>query len=345
MSIKLSILDRSPTDTDDTPAEAMRNTVRLAKIADELGFHRFWVSEHHGSDILVGSSPEVLIAYLLAQTKRIRVGSGGVMLQHYSPFKVAENFNVLAALAPDRVDLGIGRAPGGLPAATEALQGARSQDVIPLSEKLLELDRFIHRGETSTNAEWRLQPQPLPSIPPPIYLLGAGPSSAELAASSGLAFVYAQFINGDEVIQKLAIDRYRQEFDRTTGKSPSVIIAVSVLVADTDEEAQRAAIELKAYRVNLEDGRYFTINTLAGAELLGKQANQPYTVETRQVSVIHGSGQSVADKLLAIQEKYGVDELILSPALNSYEARLRTYQEIASALLIDRAVSGAKDSK
>ena len=122
LSLKLSILDQSPVHGSETPADALRRTIELAQRAEEWGYHRFWVAEHHGSNRVMGSSPEILVSHLLARTSSIRIGSGGVMLQHYSPYKVAENFNVLASLAPGRVDLGIGRGPGGLPLSTAALR-------------------------------------------------------------------------------------------------------------------------------------------------------------------------------------------------------------------------------
>lgn len=122
MSYRLSLLEKSLIPQGSTAAEALRRTTQLAQRAEALGYHRFWVNEHHGNDELAGSTPEVLIAHLLARTTSIRIGSGGVMLQHYSPFKVAETFKVLASLAPGRVDLGVGKAPGGLPATTRALQ-------------------------------------------------------------------------------------------------------------------------------------------------------------------------------------------------------------------------------
>ena len=139
--LTLSILDQSPVNDTETAAEAFQHTIELATKAEAWGYHRFWVSEHHGSERVMGSSPEVLIAHLLAKTTRIRVGSGGVMLQHYSPYKVAENFNVLASLAPGRVDLGIGRGPGGLPRSTRALQQGLGNRGQPFAEKLLELEQ------------------------------------------------------------------------------------------------------------------------------------------------------------------------------------------------------------
>ena len=165
LSLKLSILDQSPVHDDEGPADALRHTIELARKAEEWGYHRFWVAEHHGSGRVMGSSPEVLVSHLLAHTSRIRVGSGGVMLQHYSPYKVAENFNVLSSLAPGRVDLGIGRGPGGLPRSTAALRrgvlrqapDGRTEQLqyepgMTLAEKLAELRRFLSGRQAGTGA-------------------------------------------------------------------------------------------------------------------------------------------------------------------------------------------------
>lgn len=170
MSLKIGILDQSIIFPGQTAAEALANTVRLAQLAETLGFERFWVSEHHDSPGMAGSSPEVLIAYLLAQTSSIRIGSGGVMLQHYSPYKVAENFNVLASLAPGRVELGIGRAPGGLPRSTKALQkGVAEADT--LAEKLTELEQLLHDKTGEEHPLAGLVASPLPKQPADIFCL------------------------------------------------------------------------------------------------------------------------------------------------------------------------------
>ncbi len=157
MSWRISILDKSPIAENETAADALARTLALAQQAENLGYHRFWIAEHHNTPQLASPSPELLIAWILGQTTRIRVGSGGVMLQHYSPYKVAENFNVLAALAPGRVDLGVGKAPGGLPLSTRALQlGLDQQEKGSFAEQLAQLDRWIrpenHSAEEAVRA-------------------------------------------------------------------------------------------------------------------------------------------------------------------------------------------------
>ena len=198
MSLKLSILDQSPIHGAESSSDALRHTIELARKAEEWGYHRFWVAEHHGSNRVMGSSPEVLVSHLLAHTSRIRVGSGGVMLQHYSPYKVAENFNVLASLAPGRVDLGIGRGPGGLPRSTAALRRGDGEPPMSLAEKLGELKRFLKDQLEPEHPLHGLQASPLPSQPPDLFLLGTTRSSGDMAAQLAMPYVFALFLNNDE---------------------------------------------------------------------------------------------------------------------------------------------------
>jgi len=244
--LKLSILDQCPANGPETATEAFQNTIELARKAEEWGYHRFWVAEHHGSNRVMGSSPEVLISHLLAKTTRIRVGAGGVMLQHYSPYKVAENFNVLASLAPGRVDLGIGSGPGGLPQSTRALQQEMGPGTTPLPDKLLDLDRFLHNKLEGSHPFYGLKVSPAPPQPADLYLLGTTPSSAELAASLGMPYVFALFLNHDEAVMHEAIETYRSRFDATNGAGPdmNMMLALPVMAADTDDEAERYASQI-----------------------------------------------------------------------------------------------------
>lgn len=333
MSIRLSILDQSQIGKGESAEEAFLHTITLAQTAEELGYHRFWVSEHHNSDDVVGSSPEVLLAYLAAKTKRIRLGSGGVMLQHYSPYKVAENFNVLAALAPGRIDLGIGRAPGGLPLSTRALQreGGTSK---PLEEKLKELDAYLHNRIEETHPLFGLRATPIPQTPAPIYLLGTSTSSAELAAQAGLPYVFAQFINGDEAVIRAAFIRYRERF---SAKSPAeaakreAILALSVIVAATDREAREWASEYKNVKIHLEGGRTLTVNSIEAAEAFGVQSGEKYRIEVKEANIIAGSQNTVRNKLLELQRVYQVDELIITVPLKDFHRRLDSYVQVKEA--------------
>lgn len=324
MTIRLSILDQSPVFPEETAADALNHTIRLAQQAEELGYYRFWVSEHHDSGFVAGSSPEVLLAYLAAQTTSIRLGSGGIMLQHYSPYKVAENFNLLATLAPGRIDLGIGRAPGGLPRSTQALQKGIAEPQ-SLNEKLVELDQYVHNTLSEDHPLAGLQAAPIPEQPASIYLLGTSVSSAELAAELGLPYVFAQFINSDPDTAEQALTLYRERFNESKGTKPEAILALSVIVADTDEQADTLAVAMKNIRITLADGKSLNLGSREQAEQFGKESGQEYTIVERDAEVTKGSKDSVRRKLLETQEAYGVNEFIVVTGIKDPEQRIRSY--------------------
>lgn len=330
MALRLSILDQTPILEGETATEAFQHTIELAKKADELGYHRFWVSEHHDLDHVVGSSPEVLIAHLLAKTERIRIGSGGVMLQHYSPYKVAENFHVLAALAPGRVDLGIGRAPGGLPLSTKALQ----QDVASppsLADKLVELERFLHDKLEPGHALYGLKATPIPPKPADLYLLGTSVSSAELAAQRGIPYVFAQFINQDETVSYEAFETYRKQFQAGIRSRPEAILALAVIVTDTDEEAKRLAAETQNIKIHLGSGKTVTVNSERKAEEYGQQSGETYTIEVKEAHTIAGSKETVREKLLDMKSVYQLEEVIITTPIKDFPKRIRSYELLKEA--------------
>ena len=324
MTLKLSILDLSPLYDSETAAEAFQHTIELARKAEAWGYHRFWVSEHHGSDRVVGSSPEVLISHLLAKTERIRVGSGGVMLQHYSPYKVVENFNVLASLAPGRVDLGIGRGPGGMPQSTRALQQGSGNTGRSLSDKLVELEQLLHNRIATDNPLHGLRASPKPPEPAELFLLGTSPASAELAADMAIPYVFAYFLNSDDAMMRDAVAAYRVRFAATDAR-PRVMLALPVIVADTDAEASAHAAEVTVVRIRLQSGRTLTVGNLEGAEEFGRQAGEAYTLEVQQARVIHGAPDTVRQQLVDLQQDYQIDELMVITAIKDFRKRLRSY--------------------
>ena len=328
--MKLSILDQSPMNGTESATEAFQHTIELAQKAEEWGYHRFWVAEHHGSSRVMGSSPEVLISHLLAKTDRIRVGSGGVMLQHYSPYKVAENFNVLASLAPGRVDLGIGRGPGGLPQSTKALQWDAANGTMPLSEKVTELQRFLHNRLGKDHPFHGLKASPLAPQPPDLFLLGTNASSGEFAAQLGLPYVFALFLHNDEDVMFQAVQTYRDRFDFEAGNRPQAMLALTVIVADTDEEAACYASRVKVVRIHLESGRTLTVGNLESGEEFGRQSGEKYEIDVSDANVVHGCPKTALDKLLAIQSVYQADEIFAVTAIDSFQKRLRSYQLLAN---------------
>ena len=322
LALKVGVLDQSPVHGLETPAEALGRTVYLAGKAEEWGYHRFWVAEHHGSGRVMGSSPEVLVSHLLARTARIRVGSGGVMLQHYSPYKVAENFNVLASLAPGRVDLGIGRGPGGLPQSTAALRrGDGGGAGMPLAEKLAELRRFLHDGPAAGDPRHGLRASPVPPLPPEVYLLGTTRGSGEMAAELGLPYVFALFLNNDAGEMAAAVGRYQAGAAR-----PYTMLALPVIVADSDGAAAGYAAKVEVVRITLDSGRTLTVGSVAAGEEFGRQSGEGYRISVRPAGVIHGGAESVRRQLLEVGRRYGADEIIAVTAIDSFEQRLRSYE-------------------
>ncbi len=341
-ALKLSILDQSPVHGSETSTDALRRTIELAQRAEEWGYHRFWVAEHHGSSHVMGSSPEILVSHLLAHTSSIRVGSGGVMLQHYSPYKVAENFNVLASLAPGRVDLGIGRGPGGLPRSTAALrrgvlQQAQDEPSMTLAEKLVELRQFLSDELDPEHPLYGLRASPMAPQPPDLFLLGTTRSSGGMAAEMGMPYVFALFLNNDEDEMAEAVRRYHAGFvcDETPssqsspgvkGGQPYTMLALPIIVADTDAEAAELAAKIKVVRIRLESGRTLTVGSVEAGEEFGRQSGEGYEIIVRQAGVVHGAPESVRHQLLDIRWKYGADEIIAVTAVDSFEKRLRSFE-------------------
>ncbi|MBM7652354.1 LLM class flavin-dependent oxidoreductase [Neobacillus cucumis] len=321
MSYKLSILDQSPIFPGTTASDALQQTVLLAQKAEEWGYTRFWVSEHHHAKQLAGSSPEVLISNLLAQTSKIQIGSGGVMLQHYSPYKVAENFHVLSSLAPGRVDLGVGKAPGGLPLSTKALQFGTNNDGQDFSERLSFLKQLIEDSVSDDHPLAGIQATPIPETKPEIFLLGASTNSARLAAELGISFVFAKFINSDERVLEEAANLYREGFP-----SGRLIIALAVVAAATQTEAEQLVGNRKIVKVHLESGRSVTVQSREQAEVFGNQSGEAYEISEHEADIILGTPAYVNEIFTQLQQKYRVDEFILHTPIEQVVERFQSFQ-------------------
>ena len=291
----------------------------------------------------MGSSPEILVSHLLAHTSRIRVGSGGVMLQHYSPYKVAENFNVLASLAPGRVDLGIGRGPGGLPQSTAALRRGDGEPAMTMAEKLAELRRFLTDELEPEHPLYGLQASPLAPLPPELFLLGTTRSSGDMAAEMGMPYVFALFLNNDEDEMAEAVRRFQAGFScRETpspqpspggrGGLPYTMLALPIIVADTDAEAAEHAARIQVVRIRLDSGRTLTVGSVEAGEEFGRQSGEGYEIIVRQAGVVHGAPESVRSQLLDVQRKYGASEIIAVTAIDSFEERLRSFELLAGLI-------------
>lgn len=333
MSYSLGLLDQSPIFPEQTAEDAFAHTISLAKHAEAWGYERFWVAEHHHMQHVAGASPEVLLAHLLAHTTTLRFASGGVMLQHYSPYKVAENFHVLASLAPGRVDIGVGKAPGGFQLSTEALQVDSKAERTDFADRLLALQQFIEHELPGSHPFTGLQATPLPSVKPEIYLLGASENSAKLAASCQTHFVFARFLNNDEGVLEAAARLYH-----THHHGGKLLAAVAVLAADTTEAAQSLAKDIKLFDVTFADGRTLTVQSAKQVEQLAAQTEASFQVKEKAVAVIAGTAADIRMELDRLHHAYQIDEFVLHTPTVQQEVRWRSF-ELLSPLQVKEEIS------
>ncbi|MEN4686580.1 MsnO8 family LLM class oxidoreductase [Pantoea agglomerans] len=330
MAYRLSLLDKAPVLQGESPTAALQRTLQMAQRAEEWGYHRFWLAEHHNTAQLASPSPEVLIAWIIAQTRHIRVGSGGVMLQHYSPYKVAENFNLLASLAPGRIDLGVGKAPGGLPLSTHALQqGVDAAKKGSFAEQLQLLDSLLKPGQADPDDEG-LAATPLPSRPANRFLLGASEESARLAASLGWQFVFAAHLNGDRQLLEHALSTYSR-----LSQGQRALVAVQVVVADSPAGADLLVANLRHYHVAVKDGPSVNVASLEQAERYVRQGGyRDYQIEPRTPSLLKGTAAQVHAQLDALHHNFDIDEFVIDTPITEPVARLQSLELLATHHLV-----------
>jgi luciferase family oxidoreductase group 1 len=329
--VRLSVLDQSPIPQGSTGTQALHNTLDLARLTDALGYHRYWVAEHHGGPMLAGASPEALVGPIAAATADIRVGSGGVMLPHYSPFKVAETFTILAGLFPGRIDLGIGRASGTDPLTTFALQRDRRQaapDDFP--QQLAELLAYFDDSLPADHPFARLAKH-LPGRPalPTTWLLGSSPQSAIWAAQLGLPYAFADFINADGVhIAKLYRDRFQPSRDL---EAPRTAVAVWTLCAPTDEEAIHLATSSRMAFTLLRRGELIPVPPPETAiDFLTREGKSLNGARPGRRTVV-GAPEKVRAEIEAVASEYGAEEVIVVTITYDHQARRRSYELLAKA--------------
>jgi luciferase family oxidoreductase group 1 len=327
MALPLSILDLSLVDSGVNSGQALRNTIELARLADQLGYTRYWLAEHHSS------TPEIMIAHVAEATRRIRVGSGGVMLPNHSPLKVAETFRVLEALHPGRIDLGIGRAPGTDPRTALALRRSRvALRAEDFPEQLADLLNFSGEGDGFEDdhpfRSVKATPDDVPL--PPIWLLGSSDYSALEAARMGVGFAFAHHINPSFAVP--AIRLYRTSFTPSERlQQPRVILTTSALCAETDEQAEALINTMALAWVRFRTGRSGPLPTLEEAAAHQYTAlEQNILHEFRQRPTV-GRPEVVREKLLALVQETGADELMISTQAYGHENRARSYELLAEA--------------
>ena len=327
----LSVLDQSPVRQGGAAADALRDTIELAAAADALGYQRYWLAEHHNIPNFAGTSPEVLAGLVAARTSRIRVGSGGVMLPHYSAFKVAENFRILSALYPGRIDLGVGRAPGSdqLTAAALSYPG-RPRDASHYPRQVLDLLGHLSGSLDEEHVFAGVQAGPTIPDMPEVWLLGSRYDSALMAAQLGLPFAYAHFFGLGVEDGPAIAENYRRHFKPSQYLSePKMNVGVAVLCADTEEEAQRLAASRDVGRLFSMTGRGGGIPPPEQALDYAYRPNELAFVRQYKTLCADGNPQQVKEKLEAIAEAYQTPDLSVVTITYGFEERVRSYELVA----------------
>jgi luciferase family oxidoreductase group 1 len=340
--MRLSVLDQSTASKDKSQDTAIRETLELARHCDALGYHRFWVSEHHNSGTIVGTAPEILIAAIAATTPRIRIGSAGVMLPHYSALKVAEQFRVLEAIAPGRIDLGIGRAPGSDHMTSYALNPYPQNVLEQFPRQVQELRNWVSGRPLPEGHPFRtIVAQPTGPSSPELWILGSSDYGAQLAAYFGLPYAFAYFFSEGTGVEQ-ALDLYRTNY-RPSEKNPKPIATICVwaLAADTEEEAlhqfktrERAIVDRKqGIRLPLmppdEAERPYSAMEIATAQKLRRKA-------------IVGSSEQVAARLNELAKSLDLDELVIVTWTYDSAPRQRSYELLADAFALNQTHTDSK---
>jgi luciferase family oxidoreductase group 1 len=332
--LRLSVLDQSVAGVGRPQDESIRNTVALAEHCEALGYERFWVSEHHGLPTIVGTAPEILLAAIAVRTSTIRIGSAGVMLPHYSPFKVAEQFRVLDALAPDRVDLGVGRAPGSDHRTAMLLNpDPRASEMFP--QQVRELHAWVTGQEMPEGHAGRgIQALPRGASTPQLWMLGSSSYGAQLAGHFGMPYSFAHFITDGEGCAE-ALQLYRHTFKPGLVDKPRANICVWALAADTEEEAWRLFASRERTRIDRQTGRFGPLLPPDQAVRAYTEAEESYRRRLRSLAMV-GTGEQVAQRLRALAAELQLDELVVITWTWDPLAQRRSYELLAQALGLQR---------
>lgn len=342
--VRLSVLDLVPVRSDQTTGDALAATVQLAQAADRLGFTRYWVAEHHNMPSVGATSPPVLIAYLAAQTTQVRLGSGGVMLPNHAPLAVAEQFALLEAAAPGRIDLGIGRAPGSDPVTSYALRGSRGdEDIERFPDYLDDVAALMSaRGVVVPlrSGDYRLKATPAAASEPRLWLLGSSMYSAHLAAAKGLPYVFAHHFSGQGTEEALAVYRSRFKPSALTPE-PVTFLTVNAAVAETRDEATALMLPNLQMMARLRTGQPLgPVPLVEEAEVAQLGPEQQRIVESGLKRAVVGTPEEAAEQVRTLADRFGVDEVMVHPVASAHlgtdpataPARVATLELLAKEL-------------
>ncbi len=323
---RVSILDQSIVPTGATAAQAIAHTIQTAKFAEEAGFHRFWVSEHHNSAMVAGSAPELLMVRLANETRRIRIGSGGIMLPNHSALKVAENFRLLETMYPGRIDLGMGRAPGGDRITASLLNPSNHFSEESYLQQLEQLQAFFHDEAESQYGP--LLAVPLSATIPAPWILSSSGGSAAIAAKFGMGLAVARFING--FAGREIVEDYKRAFQPSREmKSPQTLLAISVLCADTEEKARQMRKLADYTLLQFEKGNFREMNRYEDISDYIFSPEELRRIQYNSGRIISGTPDQVKKELDALAVELGVDEIMITTMTHSFKDRLRSFELIA----------------
>ena len=328
--IRLSILDQSPIISGHSATQAIAETIKLAQAADELGYHRYWLAEHHSLLALADPCPEILVTRVAAATSRIRVGTGGVMLPYYSALKVAEQFRMLEALFPQRIDLGIGRAPGGDQTTAMAMGDGRYPGADDFPEQMRSLVGYIDDALPADHPYAKVKAQPAGPTAPEVWLLGSSDYSGALASQLGLRFAFANFISADggDVVMR----EYKRTFRPSAREDRAhSMLAVFVICAATDAEAERRAASVDLRRLNTDYGINTPVPTQREAEARSYNEAERGRIAYHRRRAVLGSPDTVKARLLELVERFEADELMVITITGDYATRLESYRLLAQS--------------
>lgn len=330
--MKLSILDQSPISSGQSAKEALFESMKLAQAGEVLGYTRYWIAEHHDLPGLACPAPEVMLGFIGAQTKQIRIGSGAVLLPHYKPYKVAEVYNMLATLFPGRIDIGIGRAPGGSAEATNALSDHFLQQVFKMPDLVKELLHFFNEDFPEGHEFAKVKAAPIPEMPPMPWLLGTSKKGALLAAENGLPYAFGQFMSDQD--GAAIIQQYLDGFQPgKQGQEPYVLLTVSAICAETTEKAEDIALSSLIWALQKEKGEGSFVPSIEEAKRYNLTEKETEKLDKMKQNMIIGHPQEVRNKLMEIQSNYQADEVMIVTITHSPEDRVESYRLIASEVL------------
>src|SRR5690625_129219 len=330
--MKLSILDQAPISSGKTAFDALQSSIKLAQLGEALGYERYWIAEHHDLFGLASPNPDVMIGAIGMVTEKIRIGAGAVLLPYYKPFRVAETYNLLATLYPNRVDLGIGRAPGGSAEVSMALSDNYLQQVQQYPEHIDELMHFLQQTFTTEHLYGKITPTPVPDTPPQLWLLGTSEKSALLAAQKGMHYAFGHFMTdgeGPEIVQS-----YRNRFTQANFPSPYVLVAVHVICAASTEKANEVAsstllwsiLQEKQLERHVVPSKEEARNYLYTKEDLNK-------IEKMKRNMIIGNPTDVKKQLTNLQKKYNAEEMMIVTIAHEEKDKFTSYKLLAEQLI------------